>query len=107
MRPDKLTDYDLELLGILQEECAEVIQAVSKLRRFGLRGHSLLDEGRVENRQLLARELGDVSAVIKLLKVRSKLFTQPEIDHAVELKQQKLEKFLNQQTYHKSSGEQQ
>jgi len=105
MRPDELTDYDLELLGVLQEECAEVIQIVSKIRRFRLHSYNPFEASTADNRQLLAQELGDVTALIKLLKVRSKLFTQPEIDQAAELKQKKLEKFLNQQNYHKSLEE--
>lgn len=33
---DKTTN---EVMDILQEECAEVIQAVSKIRRFGIDNH--------------------------------------------------------------------
>lgn len=48
-----------EILTILQEECAEVIQAVSKVRRFGL-------ERNVEE---LCKEIADVEYLIKLAKL--------------------------------------
>ena len=48
-----------ETLTILSEECAEVIQANSKLIRFGVN-----DE---ENKAKLEQELGDVFAMIAIL----------------------------------------
>jgi NTP pyrophosphatase (non-canonical NTP hydrolase) len=51
-----------EVLVILQEECAEVIQAVSKIHRFGLddtyNGHT--------NFYNLVKELGDLRCMINL-----------------------------------------
>lgn len=53
-----------EILNILQEECAEVIQAVSKCNRFGLDNFK---PGKSKtNRQHLAEELGDLLAMIRL-----------------------------------------
>jgi len=46
-----------EILIILQEECAEVIQAISKVRSFGL-------EGNVED---LKKELCDLQCMINLM----------------------------------------
>lgn len=48
-----------EILTILQEECAEVIQAVSKVKRFGLE----------RNVQELCKEIADVEYLIKLAKL--------------------------------------
>ena len=54
-----------EVLDILQEECAEVIQAVSKIRRFGMDN---LKPGKPKtNREHLAEEIGDVMAMIDIL----------------------------------------
>jgi NTP pyrophosphatase (non-canonical NTP hydrolase) len=54
-----------EVMDILQEECAEVIQAVSKIRRFGLTNSK---PGAVyNNQQHLEEELGDVLAMIDIL----------------------------------------
>jgi NTP pyrophosphatase (non-canonical NTP hydrolase) len=55
-----------EALLILSEECAEVIQAISKCHRFGLDhykpGKSLT------NREHLEEELGDLLAMIQILR---------------------------------------
>jgi NTP pyrophosphatase (non-canonical NTP hydrolase) len=52
-----------ETLRILQEECAEVVQAISKIFRFGLDG---VYNDRT-NRQRLSEEIGDLLAMIDLL----------------------------------------
>jgi len=53
-----------EILNILQEECAEVIQMVSKCRRFGMDERHLKDGG--TNRERLTEEIGDVICMLKL-----------------------------------------
>jgi NTP pyrophosphatase (non-canonical NTP hydrolase) len=53
-----------EILNILQEECAEVIQMVSKCRRFGMEERHLKDGG--TNRERLTEEIGDVICMLKL-----------------------------------------
>lgn len=54
-----------ETMDILQEECAEVIQAVSKISRFGLEN---LKPGKPKtNREHLEEELGDLLAMIDIL----------------------------------------
>jgi NTP pyrophosphatase (non-canonical NTP hydrolase) len=79
-----------EILDILQEECAEVIQAISKCRRFGMENVYLKGDG--TQREQLVQELGDVTLLIELLKSHN-LFTQSEL-HAAELKKsQKLTKW--------------
>ena len=55
-----------EVMDILQEECAEVIQAVSKISRFGIDN---LKPGKPKtNREHLEEELGDMLAMIDILK---------------------------------------
>ncbi len=46
-----------EILTIAQEECGELVQVVSKVRRFGFD----------ENRDKLTQEAGDVLAMIQLM----------------------------------------
>lgn len=80
-----------DVMDILQEECAEVIQAVSKIRRFGLEeswdGHT--------NKQALITELGDVIAIIDILMDETDInITMDDITKAVEAKKKKLEIFL-------------
>ena len=54
-----------EILDILQEECAEVIQMVSKCRRFGI-DDTHLKSGE-SNRERLTEEIGDVMCMIQLM----------------------------------------
>ena len=54
-----------EAMDILQEECGEVIVAVSKISRFGLDN---LKPGKPKtNREHLEEELGDLYAMIEIL----------------------------------------
>ena len=75
-----------EILDILQEECAEVIQAISKIRRFGI-DNSYKDGG--TQREHLVQELGDVTLLIELLKAHG-VYTDAELRAAQLRKSQKL-----------------
>lgn len=79
-----------EILDILQEECAEVIQSVSKCRRFGL--DNLYLNGTGTQRENLVKEIGDVVAMIDLLKEHG-VVTEAEIDTAKQNKFNKLRKW--------------
>lgn len=59
-----MNEKQKEILRITQEECAEVIQAISKIFRFGV-DEIYQDQ---TNRQRLAGELGDLQCMITLLK---------------------------------------
>lgn len=61
-----ISPRDMELLGILQEECAEVIKVISKIRRFG---DDSTHNGKMEftNKELLIMELLDTAIVIEKL----------------------------------------
>ncbi len=50
-------DKQEQILTILQEECAEVIQAISKVRRFGLDGR----------KAQLEQEIADMLVMVQLL----------------------------------------
>ena len=78
-----------EILDILQEECAEVIVAISKIRRFGI-DNSYKDGG--TQREHLVQELGDVTLLIELLKSHN-VFTEQELHAAQVRKSQKLVKW--------------
>jgi len=71
-----------EILDLLQEECGEVVQMVSKCRRFGL----------AEKREDLVKEIGDVSLLIELLHAHG-LFTHAELNQAKLNKSKKLAKW--------------
>jgi NTP pyrophosphatase (non-canonical NTP hydrolase) len=88
-----LTERDMEYLRILQEECAEVIQIVSKIQRFGLYSSNPFDLDAKTNLDLLHVEVGDVQALIKLLTDRGVL-SEEKLSDAVDRKLKKLPKFL-------------
>ena len=56
-----------EILDILQEECAEVIQAISKCRRFGM--DNVYIKGSGTQREHLVQELGDVRLLLSLIHI--------------------------------------
>ena len=84
-----LSDQQKEMMDILQEECAEVIQAVSKIRRFGLKDKY---QNKQNNHDILIQELGDVVMMIILLS-ESGLFTETDIVEASARKLKKLQKW--------------
>lgn len=61
-----ITAREDEILSLLQEECAEVIQMVSKIRRFGWDSCHPNDLT-LTNRDLLEDEIGDVSEIIHIM----------------------------------------
>jgi NTP pyrophosphatase (non-canonical NTP hydrolase) len=80
-----------QVMGVLTEECAEVIQAVSKINRFGMHGEW---QG-VTNKQALVTEIGDVLAIIKVLIKETDInITEEDLEIAIEAKLKKLEVFL-------------
>ena len=80
-----------DVMAILQEEAAEVIQAVSKINRFGLESEW---QG-VTNKQALVTEIGDVLAVIQVLVEETDInITEDSLFDAVKAKKKKLEIFL-------------
>jgi len=79
-----------EALDILQEECAEVIQAVSKISRFGLDN---LKPGKPKtNKEHLEEELGDVLAMVDIL-TRNGVIDTANIEVAAKAKIEKLKKW--------------
>ena len=85
-----MNDKIEEALGILQEECAEVIQDVSKCRRFGIDNVYLNGQG--TQRENLVKEVGDVLAMIDVL-IEQGVFTQIELDVAKSNKKIKLKQW--------------
>lgn len=76
--------YDQELLTILMEEAAEVIQEASKCIRFGTE----------ENMAHLEKEIGDLMCMVALLHEHDYIaFTR--LDRYVEEKREKLKKYSN------------
>lgn len=83
-------DKTVELLDLLQEECAEVIKSISKCRRFGLDSQNI-NSGNT-HREELVQELGDVTLLIELLQAYE-LFSGPQLHQAKLNKETKLAKW--------------
>lgn len=79
-----------EILNIAQEECAEIIQAISKINRFGLDQTKPGQEK--TNREHLEEELGDLIAMITLLEING-IINQHNIEKAKLAKFEKLKKW--------------
>jgi NTP pyrophosphatase (non-canonical NTP hydrolase) len=81
-----------EVLDILQEEAAEVIQAVSKIRRFGIDNAK---PGKDQtNREHLEEELGDMLAMIDILMINN-VVSWGNLHTAKRAKIEKLKKWSN------------
>ena len=87
-----MNSSDKEVMDILQEECAEVIQAVSKISRFGIDN---LKPGKPKtNREHLEEELGDMLAMIDIM-LANKVVSRDNLEVAKRAKIEKLKKWSN------------
>jgi NTP pyrophosphatase (non-canonical NTP hydrolase) len=81
-----------EVMDILQEECAEVIQAVSKISRFGIDNYK---PGKPKtNREHLEEELGDMLAMIDIM-MELRVISLNNLEIAKKAKIEKLKKWSN------------
>jgi hypothetical protein len=81
-----------EALVILQEEAAEVIQAISKIHRFGIDNHCpITGESSLET---LHKELGDLQCMIDLC-VEQGIIKPLRLQHYVRAKREKLKLWSN------------
>jgi NTP pyrophosphatase (non-canonical NTP hydrolase) len=81
-----------EALGILQEECAEVIQEVSKIRRFGL--DTAHYKTGLLHKTMLEIEVGDVLALVDIL-IEQGILTLEGLEIAKKNKKLKLKEWSN------------
>jgi NTP pyrophosphatase (non-canonical NTP hydrolase) len=87
-----MNSREKEVMDILQEECAEVIQAISKISRFGLDNFK---PGKPKtNREHLEEELGDLYAMIEILQEMD-IVSWTKIEKAADAKREKLKKWSN------------
>lgn len=93
----KLTIREQQILDILQEECAEVIQIISKIRRFGLESTNPYDPEhlRFTNLVKLHDELGDVQGMVDLLNDQNGILDQHKINERAARKITKVEPYLS------------
>lgn len=79
-----------EILTIAQEECSEVIQVISKGRRFGFD----VSYGGATNRQRLTTEVGDVLTLIDIM-IEDGIIDESEVLQAKRAKREKLAVWSN------------
>jgi len=93
-----LSAAEAERLAILSEECAEIIQAVSKILRHGYENYHPYteDDFHATNRKDLEREIGDVSAVITMMVKRGDL-KAASIEKYAKVKPDRMEPYLHEQ----------
>ena len=87
-----LTEHQEECLNILQEECAEVIQAASKIKRFGIFNRK--DGADLNNIENLEMELGDVLAMIDLCIEAGLPITREGLEKAKADKKERLRQWM-------------
>ena len=81
-----------EILDITQEECAEVVVAVSKISRFGIDNFK---PGKPKtNREHLEEEVGDLLAMVDLM-IEHKIIDNNSVDVARAAKKDKLKQWSN------------
>jgi len=85
-------DKEQEIMLIAQEECAEVVQAISKCFRFGLDN---IKPGKPKtNREHLEEELGDLIAMMNIM-CENNMVDYAKIEEAARQKVQKLKQWSN------------
>ena len=91
-----LTPAEAERLALLAEECAEVIQAVTKILRHGYESFNPDRPELGNNRSHLERELGDVEA-IQLMMLDYDDVCRANVDSARVDKEKKILRYLHHQ----------
>jgi NTP pyrophosphatase (non-canonical NTP hydrolase) len=84
-----MNDKQREILVITQEECAEVIQEISKIFRFGI--NQAHKEGML-HQEKLETEVGDLLCMISLM-TQHGLIRSDQVTTAIENKQTKLKQW--------------
>ena len=85
-----MIDKEKELLTITLEECAEVIQAISKVFRFGM--DCRYPDGAPTNKEHLEEEIGDLLCMVKILEDKG-VINADNVNAATLNKREKLAKW--------------
>ena len=87
-----MTKVEHEIMAIAQEECAEVVQAISKIFRFGLTAKH--PDRTYDNKAQLEEEIGDLICMVSLM-VEKGIVNESNIEQAAKRKRKKLETWSN------------
>ncbi len=91
----ELTDRQKEYLLLLAEECSEVIKVVTKTFRFGIDSKNPFIPDSPTNKEELIQEIGDVMALVELLKDSALELSEEALQEAKRKKLEKIHKWLN------------
>lgn len=86
-----MNEKQKEILVITQEECAEVIQEISKCFRFGLDN---MHKSGIKHREVLQTEVGDLLCMLDLLFTEG-IIDKNTVDQSILNKREKLKKYSN------------
>lgn len=87
-----MNSKEKEIMDITQEECAEVVVAISKISRFGIDNYK---PGKPKtNREHLEEELGDLLAMVDIM-VDHGIVSLDKLEVAKQAKIEKLKKWSN------------
>lgn len=99
---NKLTPAEAEALALLAEECAEVVQAVTKILRHGLDSeHPHSGDG---NRETLNKEIGDVQAAVEIC-LTQWVADRADIDRFKHVKLSKVGRYLHHAVTEREYGD--
>lgn len=85
------TPRQREILDILIEECAEVIQRATKMLRFGV--EEVQPQQHLTNKDRLSFELGDLKAIVNEA-IEARLADRATIENSAVAKRRKLERYM-------------
>lgn len=103
MSESGLSKYQDELLVILQEECGETVQEICKIIRFGYTEESQHITG-MRHVDCLQQELGDILALIELVRDANIGITEEGLRSAIDAKKAKLTKYMRYKNPEKRSS---
>lgn len=89
----KISANEKEILNITLEECAEVIQCISKIFRFGIDSVNPKNP-EYTNKMHLTEEVGDLLCMLNLM-ILTGMVDKQDIDIAMGKKVSKLQQFSN------------
>lgn len=91
---NKLTPAQAERLAVLAEEAGEIVQIIGKILRHGYESTNPDAPEKGTNREMLAREIGDLDAVVDLMLVTDDL-SQGELIDAKAAKSARMRKYFH------------
>ena len=91
---NKLSPAEAERLALLMEELGEAQQIIGKILRHGYESYHPNDPMQTSNRNLLEKELGDVSVAVEMMSDKADIALD-NIEEAAKSKKVKVKKYLH------------